>query len=109
MRSARKKPNLDQLKLVSDLARMASGAIGSFGGVGGQVKDIVREKLDHLLDSMDLVSRAEFDRVEALAVRAREQQEELEERLAVLEAKAGVKKSKKKTAAKKKPAKGKKK
>lgn len=80
MRSAR-----DNLKLFDDLAKMATGALGSFGDVREQVRKLVKERVDQALSKMDLVTRDEFERVEALAERARERQEELEDRLKALE------------------------
>lgn len=97
MRSAR-----DNLKFFDDLAKMATGALGSFGDVREQLKKLVKERVDHALSKMELVTREEFERVEAIAERARERQEDLEDRLRALE-----KSLKGKPAAK--PAKGKKK
>lgn len=98
MRSAR-----DNLKLFDDLAKMATGALGSFGDVREQVRKLVKERVDQALSKMDLVTRDEFERVEAMAERARERQEDLEDRLKALE------KSLKTKAAPKPAAKGKKK
>jgi|GEM_PF-560360 len=94
MRSARerlnKHINLDSLKLIDDLTRMATGALGSFSEVRHQVKAMVRQRVDQIIADMDMVTREEFERVEALAARARDRQEELEQRVAELEAKLGV-------------------
>lgn len=80
MRSAR-----ENLKFMEDMARMATGAMGSFSEIRSQIKGLVKERLDDAMTRMDLVSRAEFERVEAVAVKARERQEQLEKRLAALE------------------------
>jgi len=79
-----------------DMARMAGEALRLFGGARGRLKSMV----ERLLDGMDLVTREEFERVEAIALRARERQAELEKRLAALE--------KKKTATAPAPKRGKK-
>lgn len=89
MRTAR-----DNMKLFSDLAKMATGAMGSFDDIRKQVKGLVKERVDQLLSDMDMVSRREFERVEAVAVKARERQEQLEKRLAALEKQLKVKKNK---------------
>lgn len=93
MRSAREKLNkhinLDNLKLIDDIAKMATGALGSFSEVRHQVKTMVRQRVDQIIADMDMVTREEFERVEALAARARDRQEELEQRIAELEAKSG--------------------
>ena len=106
MRSARerlnKHINLDNLKLIDDIAKMATGALGSFSEVRHQVKSMVRQRVDQIITEMDMVTREEFDRVETLATRARVRQEELEQRIAVLEAKLGTAAKPKKTAKAKK-------
>jgi BMFP domain-containing protein YqiC len=80
MRSAREK-----LKLFEDITRMTGGAFGSLGGIRQQVKAMVKEGLDRMMDEMHLVTRKEFERVEMIALKARERQEELEDRLKKLE------------------------
>lgn len=83
MRSAR-----DNLRFMDDLAKMAGGAFQSLGSLRQHVKTLV----NGFMAEMDLVTREEFDRVEALAQKARERQVELEKRLAALEKKLGEKK-----------------
>jgi BMFP domain-containing protein YqiC len=90
MRSAR-----ENLKFMEDMARMATGAAGSFGEIRNQVKGLVKEGLDRMMSEMDMVTRAEFERVEAIAVKARERQEQLEKRLKDLEKQLKTKKAKK--------------
>ncbi|MBU6476217.1 MAG: accessory factor UbiK family protein [Alphaproteobacteria bacterium] len=68
---------------VKDFARLAGGAAQSLGALRGQVKALV----NGFLAEMDLVTRDEFERVEALAKKARERQVALEQRLAGLEKK----------------------
>ncbi len=80
MRSTR-----DNLKFLDDLAKVATGALGSFSDIRHQVRTLVKERVDLLVGQMDMVSRAEFERVEAVAEKARERQLELEKRLAALE------------------------
>jgi BMFP domain-containing protein YqiC len=71
------------LKFLDDLAKVASGAAHSLGDFRAQVKSLV----NGFLGEMDIVTREEFERVEALAQKARERQVELEKRLAALEKK----------------------
>lgn len=75
-----------QNRLLDDLARVANGAIGTLSGVKNEVETIVRQRLESLLANMDLVTREEFDAVQAMAAKAREEQEALTERIAKLEA-----------------------
>ena len=108
MRSAREKLkqglDLDNLKFLDDVARMATGALGSFSEVRHQIKGMVKQRVDQILAETDLVTRSEFERVEALATRARVRIEELEARLDALDGKK--KPAKKASAAKQtKPAK----
>ena len=69
------------LRFLDDLAKVASGAVQSLGGIRGQAKSMVHT----FLGEMNMVTREEFERVEALAQKARERQVELEKRLAALE------------------------
>jgi BMFP domain-containing protein YqiC len=72
--------------LLDDLARMASGAVGALTGMRAEVEARVRDQLARVLARMDLVTREEFDAVRDMAAKARVEQERLEARLAVLEA-----------------------
>jgi BMFP domain-containing protein YqiC len=95
------------LKFLDDLARMMTGAMGSFHDVRQQIKAMVREGVEQVMNELDMVTRSEFDRVEALAEKARERQIELEKRLAALEGKKApaAKPAAKKTAVRKPAAK----
>lgn len=96
MRSARENlkfmDDLAKVAGIKNLARAAGGAAQSFGAVRGHVKTLVNT----FLAEMELVTREEFDRVEALAQKARERQVELEKRLAALEKQLKPGKGKKK-------------
>jgi BMFP domain-containing protein YqiC len=74
-----------QSRFFDDLARVAAGAMGTLSGVKSEVEARLREQLDRVLASMDLVSRDEFEAVKAMAARARAEQENLEKRVAELE------------------------
>ncbi|MEZ0262347.1 MAG: accessory factor UbiK family protein [Alphaproteobacteria bacterium] len=80
MRSTR-----DNLRFLDDLAKVATGAIGSLSEVRTQLRALVKERVDETLSRLDMVSRSEFERVEALAEKARARQEDLEKRLSALE------------------------
>ena len=73
-------------RVFEDAARVAGGAMGTLAGVKREVEALVRHQLDRLLSGMDLVTREEFDAVKAMAAKARAENEELEARLAALEA-----------------------
>ncbi len=73
-------------RLFDDLARVASGALSAFSGVREEAEARLREQFERILGHMDLVTRDEFEAVQAVAVRAREAQEALEARLQAIEA-----------------------
>jgi BMFP domain-containing protein YqiC len=75
-----------QSRLLDDLARVASGALGVAAGMRGEVDARLREQFERVLARFDLVTREEFDAVKAMAVKAREEQEDMAARLAALEA-----------------------
>jgi BMFP domain-containing protein YqiC len=74
-------------RLVDDLSRVAGGALGALGGLRGEVEVLVRQRLEKLISGMDLVTREEFDAVQAMASEARARQEDLEKRQEDLEKK----------------------
>jgi BMFP domain-containing protein YqiC len=73
-------------RLLDDLARLMTGALGAAAGMKGEVETLVRERLRRLLDEADLISREEFEAVKAMAAKARAEQAALAARLADLEA-----------------------
>ena len=74
-----------QNRLLDDLARVASGAIGVAAGMRGEIEARLREQFEKILSQMDLVSREEFEAVKAMAAKARAEQEDMATRLAELE------------------------
>ncbi len=62
-------------RLLDDLARMASGAVGALTGMRAEVEARLRDQLERILARMDLVTREEFDAVRAMAAKARSEQE----------------------------------
>src|SRR5215469_12484720 len=73
-------------RLLDDLARVASGALGALTGVRDELETRMREQFERVLSRMNLVRREEFDAVQAMAANARAAQEALEARVAELEA-----------------------
>ena len=74
-------------RILDDMAKAASGALGSLAGLRHEIEMRVQQQLERLLGRMNLVSREEFDSVKLVAQAAREEQIKLERRLAELEAK----------------------
>ena len=80
-----------QNRLLDDLARVATGALGVAAGMRGEIEARLRDRFEKLLSNMDLVTREEFDAVKAMAAKARAEQETLAQRVAALEAQRGAK------------------
>lgn len=73
-------------RIFDDIARVASGALSALGGVKDEIETRVRERIERLAAEMDLVTREELDAAKAVAVKARTAQEDLEAKVAALEA-----------------------
>jgi BMFP domain-containing protein YqiC len=73
-------------RLLDDMAKAASGALGSLAGLRQEIESRVQQQLERLLGRMNLVSREEFETMKSVAQAAREQQIKLERRLAEIEA-----------------------
>lgn len=73
-------------KFFDDIARMATGAAGSFMDVKREMESMVSQQLEKLLAKMNLVTKEEFDTVQGMLARARQEQEALKQRLDALEA-----------------------
>jgi len=88
-------------RLLDDLARVATSAMGTLQGVRGEVEGRLRDQFERVLANMDMVTREEFDAVKAMAQAARLENEDLRARLEALEAAAKKPAAKKKAAPKK--------
>lgn len=77
-------------RLFDDLARVATGALSAISGVREEAEARLKEQFERILARMDLVTRDEFEAVQAVAVRAREAQEALELRVLRLEEQLGA-------------------
>lgn len=72
-------------KLLDDLARVASGALGVAAGMRGEAETAMRQHFARVLGDMDLVTRDEFEAVKAMAAKARSEEDALKLRIAKLE------------------------
>ncbi|MGM0560385.1 MAG: accessory factor UbiK family protein [Pseudomonadota bacterium] len=75
-----------QNRLFDDLARVFGGAAGVASDVRAEAEGRLRAHLEKMLAGMDLVTREEYEVVEAMAAKARAEQENLAERVSALEA-----------------------
>jgi hypothetical protein len=82
-----------KIQFINDMAKVMAGAMGSFGETRNQVKNMVRDGVEQVMAELDMVTRTDFERVEALAEKARERQIELEKRIAALEKQLKAKKT----------------
>ncbi|MBA3667525.1 MAG: accessory factor UbiK family protein [Sphingomonas sp.] len=75
-----------QNRMFDDLVKMMNGVAGTMAGMGREAEGSMREKMREWVGGMDFVSREEFDAVKAMAAAARDENEALARRIAVLEA-----------------------
>ncbi|MGN6156448.1 MAG: accessory factor UbiK family protein [Sphingomicrobium sp.] len=87
-------------RVFDDFVKMVNGFAGTFAGMGREAEASAREKMREWMGGVDFVSRDEFDAVKAMAAKAREENEALKARVAVLEAKLGGSAAKPKAAPK---------
>ena len=75
-------------RLMDDLAGVAGGAFSVLTGIRAEIEAIAKAQAEAIIRRLDLVRREELDAAMDVARRAREQAEDLEARVAALEAKA---------------------
>ena len=75
----------NQNRLFDDLARLATGAVGTLRDARGELEERLREQLERIVSGMDLVTREEFESVKKMAAKARQKNDALERRLSKLE------------------------
>ena len=73
-------------RILDDLAKTATGAVGVLQSARQEVEALARARLERLLDKMELVTREEFEAVKEMAAKARAENEQLAARIAALEA-----------------------
>ena len=72
-------------RLLDDLAKLMTDAAGAADGLKREIESIVKAQGERMLSGMDLIRREEFEAVKAMALKAREENEKLEARIADLE------------------------
>ncbi len=78
-------------RMLDELAKLVSNAAGAAQGVKAEIDTLFRQRAERLLADLDLVPREEFEAVKAMAVLVREQNIQLEARIAALEAQLAAK------------------
>jgi len=74
-------------KILDDLGKLMTNAAGVAQGARQEAENAIRGMMDRFLADRDLVTREEFDAVREMAVKAREENDLLAQRIAALEAK----------------------
>ncbi|MTI19027.1 accessory factor UbiK family protein [Rhodobacteraceae bacterium RKSG542] len=74
-------------RFLDELAKLMTDAAGVAQGAQREVQTAFRAQAERFLSDMDIVSREEFDTVKDMAVKALDEVERLEQRIAALEAK----------------------
>ena len=72
-------------RLLDDVAKLFTSAAGAAQGLRQEIESIVKGQAERLIADLDLVSRDEFDAVQAMAAKAREENETLKARIEALE------------------------
>lgn len=53
-------------KMLDDIAHVADGTLSIFSGLGENIREDVKTRIDEIAHRLDLVPREDFDRLEAL-------------------------------------------
>ncbi len=77
-------------RLFDEFAKLMTDAAGVAQGVRDEAETAIRGQLERFMGDMDLVTRDEFEAVKEMAVAARDENDRLAARLAVLEAKLDI-------------------
>jgi BMFP domain-containing protein YqiC len=77
-------------RFFDEMARLMNDAAGVASGVRREMETVFRNQADRVLRDLDVVKREEFEAVKDMARLAREENEALKARIAVLEAKLGA-------------------
>ena len=72
-------------RVFDDIARVAGGAVGILAGIREEMEARIRQRVELMLDGMNLVSRDEFEAVKEMAALARAENERLAKRISALE------------------------
>lgn len=73
-------------RLLDEFAKLMTDAAGAAQGMRREMETLMRAQGERIIGSMDLVQREEFEAVKEMAVKAREENVQLGERIARLEA-----------------------
>ena len=72
-------------KFFDELGKLITDAAGAAQGVRKEIESVVRAQAENILRELDIVQREEFEAVKAMAQKARQENEQLKQRIALLE------------------------
>ena len=72
-------------RIFDELAKVLTNAAGAAQGVRGEVEVMFKNQAERILNDLDVVKREEFDVVRDMAAKAREENEQLTQRITDLE------------------------
>jgi BMFP domain-containing protein YqiC len=73
-------------RFFDELGKLITDAAGAADGIRKEIEGIMRSQAERVLNGLDVVQREEFEAIKAMAQKAREENERLNERIAALEA-----------------------
>lgn len=73
-------------RFFDELGKLITDAAGAAQGVRKEIENVVRAQAENIMRELDVVQREEFEAVKAMAQKAREENDALKRRIAVLEA-----------------------
>ena len=76
-------------RLMDELARLATDAVGAAQGVRREVETVARSRMERLIKDMDVATREEVEVLREMVLAARAENEQLSARLAALEERLG--------------------
>jgi len=77
-------------RFFDELAKLATNAAGAAQGIRREIDTLVKAQVERVLNDVGVVKREDFDVVREMAQKAREENDRLHERVAVLESRLGV-------------------
>ena len=77
-------------RLMNELARLATDAVGAAQGVRREVETVARSQMERLIKDMDVATREEVEVLREMVLAARAENEQLSARLAALEERLGA-------------------
>jgi BMFP domain-containing protein YqiC len=76
-------------RFFDEIGRLMNDAAGAAQGMKREVDAVIRAQAEKILNDLDIVKREEFEAVKEMARLAREENEALKARIALLEGKLG--------------------